>query len=277
MKLSFGFRNLLAALGILAFGSSFTASAQVGSLGPIGWWKADNNTFDRAGGNDGVLYSGIYTNGVFGQAFSFDPANTGWSGVTLPDRPDYALTNALTIEGWIKPQGDGYIIFWRGDNLDWTPTLCPCKATMTWPLKSVMKMAIMRGWTWRSRYTNGHMWPRPLTATPAPSTCTPTASWRRKPRRTSDPSPSCNPTCRRASALETSTMAGMIFPSSAASMKSHCSTAHYRRRKSGNSSARVPGIPMFIPINARIRIDAVGRRQICFAGDTTRMDRGFPD
>ena len=26
------------------------------------------------------------------------------------------LTNSLSIEGWIRPRGDGYCIFWRGDN-----------------------------------------------------------------------------------------------------------------------------------------------------------------
>jgi hypothetical protein len=31
------------------------------------------------------------------------------------DEPKYALTNSLTIEGWIRPRGDGYVIFYRGD------------------------------------------------------------------------------------------------------------------------------------------------------------------
>ncbi len=38
------------------------------------------------------------------------------SGIQIPDQPAYVLTNSLSIEGWIRPRGDGYVIFWRGDN-----------------------------------------------------------------------------------------------------------------------------------------------------------------
>ena len=94
-----------------------TASAQFVRDGLVGWWKGDHNAFDIVARNDGTLFNGTYVKGVIGQAFSFDPDNSpGWTGVQIPDRPAYALTDALTITGWIRPQGNGYIIFWRGDN-----------------------------------------------------------------------------------------------------------------------------------------------------------------
>jgi hypothetical protein len=86
--------------------------------GLVGWWKGDGNALDSAGGNNGVAQNITYTNGVVGQAFACDPENYGgaYAGVQIPDSPAYVLTNSLTIEGWIRPRGDGYNIFWRGDN-----------------------------------------------------------------------------------------------------------------------------------------------------------------
>jgi alpha-tubulin suppressor-like RCC1 family protein len=87
--------------------------------GIVGWWKGDGTAVDVVSGNNGTLVNVGYTNGVDGQAFAFDPENYPfgtYSGVQIADSPAYALTNALTIEGWIRPRGDGYNIFWRGDN-----------------------------------------------------------------------------------------------------------------------------------------------------------------
>jgi len=56
---------------------------------------------------------------VDGLAFSFDPENLPWgtyTGIQIADQPAYALTNSLTIEAWVRPRGDGYYIFFRGDN-----------------------------------------------------------------------------------------------------------------------------------------------------------------
>jgi subtilisin-like proprotein convertase family protein len=87
--------------------------------GMVGWWPGDGNANDIVAGNNGVTQNIGYTNGVVGQAFACDPENYPYgtyTGVQIPDSPAYVLTNALTIEGWIRPRGDGYIIFWRGDN-----------------------------------------------------------------------------------------------------------------------------------------------------------------
>jgi len=88
-------------------------------VGLVGWWKGDGNTIDSIGGNNGLNQNITYTNGVVGQAFACDPENYPYgtyTGIQIADQPAYALTNSLTIEGWIRPRGDGYNIFWRGDN-----------------------------------------------------------------------------------------------------------------------------------------------------------------
>ena len=87
--------------------------------GLVGWWKGGGDASDSVGGNNGVLVNGNYTDGMVGQAFAFDPENYPngtYSGVQIPDSPAYVLTNALTIEGWIHPRGNSFLIFWRGDN-----------------------------------------------------------------------------------------------------------------------------------------------------------------
>jgi alpha-tubulin suppressor-like RCC1 family protein len=96
------------------FGSVTSSKALlVGVNGLLGWWKGDGNALDVVGGNNATMYSASYTAGVVGQAFSFN-GNYGW--VNVPDQPVYALTNSLSIEGWIRPRGNGYAIFWRGDH-----------------------------------------------------------------------------------------------------------------------------------------------------------------
>ena len=83
--------------------------------GLIGWWKGDGNGIDSAGGNNAYAMPNIYfTNGIVGQAFACDPQ--GYMAVQIADQPAYVLTNALTVEAWVRPRGDGAAIFWRGDN-----------------------------------------------------------------------------------------------------------------------------------------------------------------
>jgi len=95
------------------------ASCVTPPSGLVGWWKGDGNTLDSFGGNNGVNQNVTYSNGVVGQAFAFDPENYSYgtyTGIQIADQPAFALTNSLTIEGWVRPRGNGYIIFWRGDN-----------------------------------------------------------------------------------------------------------------------------------------------------------------
>ena len=87
--------------------------------GLIGLWSGDGNAVDAVGGNNGVMQNVSFTDGVAGQAFLFAPDNFPygtWVGVQIPDRPVFALTHSLTIEGWVRPRGNGYMIFFRGDH-----------------------------------------------------------------------------------------------------------------------------------------------------------------
>jgi hypothetical protein len=83
--------------------------------GLIGWWKAEGNGVDHAGGNNAYSMPRItFTSGVVGQAFACDPY--GYTGVDIADRAAYVLTNALSVEAWIRPRGNGYCVFYRGDH-----------------------------------------------------------------------------------------------------------------------------------------------------------------
>jgi hypothetical protein len=87
--------------------------------GLVGWWQAESNANDVVSANNGVAQNITYTTGVVGQAFACDPDNYPYgtyAGIQVPDSPAYVLTNSLTIEGWVRPRGDSYSIFWRGDN-----------------------------------------------------------------------------------------------------------------------------------------------------------------
>ena len=87
--------------------------------GLIGLWSAEGNAVDSVAGNNGQLNNISFTGGVVGQAFFCAPDNFPYGtycGVQIPDQPAYALTKSLTIEGWIRPRGNGYVIFFRGDH-----------------------------------------------------------------------------------------------------------------------------------------------------------------
>ncbi len=87
--------------------------------GLIGLWSGEENAEDAIGGNRGTLRNVGFTAGVVGRAFSFAPDNFPYgtyTGVQIPDRPAFILTQALTIEGWVRPRGNGYIILCRGDH-----------------------------------------------------------------------------------------------------------------------------------------------------------------
>jgi hypothetical protein len=87
--------------------------------GLVGWWKADGNAVDSVAGNNGVMQLVDFTDGIVGQAFvfhySFPPPH---SRISVPDKPEFALTDSLSIEGWINSAGaggDAGVILWRGD------------------------------------------------------------------------------------------------------------------------------------------------------------------
>jgi Concanavalin A-like lectin/glucanases superfamily len=83
---------------------------------PIALWRADGDAKDAIGNHDGVLENVTFTTGQIGEAFAFDPETYTNVRVRIPDSPDFILTHSLSIEGWVRPRGDGGIIFFRGDN-----------------------------------------------------------------------------------------------------------------------------------------------------------------
>jgi hypothetical protein len=95
--------------------TSATFAQSIPQSGLVGWWRADGNAQDSAGRHDGTLPFGMYyARGKIGQAFDFDGSSR--RRVSIPDSPDFKLTKALTIEGWIYPRQSGGIIFFRGDD-----------------------------------------------------------------------------------------------------------------------------------------------------------------
>ena len=69
--------------------------------GLVGWWPAEGNAHDVVGTNNGTLVNGVtFTNGMVGQAFSFDGVS---SYVSIPDSPSLdTCVSGITVETWIK-------------------------------------------------------------------------------------------------------------------------------------------------------------------------------
>ena len=86
--------------------------------GLIGLWSGDGNADDSVSGNNGRNENVSFTDGVAGQSCSISPKRGSFGVrvcIDVPDKPAYVLTQALTIEGWIRPRGGGNVIFTRGD------------------------------------------------------------------------------------------------------------------------------------------------------------------
>lgn len=78
-----------------------------GSPGPVALWRGEGNANDSAGTNHGVLVNGTsfapgIAAGEGGQAFSFDGSN---DEVQFANSPDFNLTNAVTVAGWLRTSG----------------------------------------------------------------------------------------------------------------------------------------------------------------------------
>ena len=70
--------------------------------GMVSWWPGDGNANDIVGGNHGELMGGAtFAPGMVGQAFSFDTSLN--SGVTVSSSANLNITDAITIDAWVKP------------------------------------------------------------------------------------------------------------------------------------------------------------------------------
>jgi hypothetical protein len=81
--------------------------------GLAGWWPGEGNAYDNWGTNNGTLVSGAaYTNGVVGQAFSFN-GTSGYVSISNSSSLNVFATN-ITIELWLRTyQTNGYSN-WKG-------------------------------------------------------------------------------------------------------------------------------------------------------------------
>ncbi|HTB82083.1 MAG TPA: DUF4019 domain-containing protein [Candidatus Sulfotelmatobacter sp.] len=98
--------------------------------GLVGLWSGEDSTIDSVSGSKAVNENVTYTDGMVGRAFAFSPDKFTYgtyTGVKVTDRPEFELTKAMTITGWIRVRGTGYMIFWRGDN---RPGLDPYSLSM---------------------------------------------------------------------------------------------------------------------------------------------------
>lgn len=87
-------------------------------LAVVSHWTGDGTVSDVVGGNNATLVSGAgYDSGQIGQAFRFDGID---DRATVADNPSLALTESITVEGWVKADGPSLnshgLILFRGDD-----------------------------------------------------------------------------------------------------------------------------------------------------------------
>lgn len=88
-------------------------TASISLSNRVDWYRGESNANDSVGINNGSALSNMgYTNGVIGQAFSFNGTN-GY--VSIPDSASLdSLTNHITIEFWMKSGTTNNNPDWRG-------------------------------------------------------------------------------------------------------------------------------------------------------------------
>jgi hypothetical protein len=95
--------------------SAWSQQSNPPTNGLVAWWKGDGNGNDSAGTNNGAVASNVgFVPGISGQAFSFPGLDPGL--VVVPDYPDLALTNSLSMAAWVNMQNNSWVILTRGNN-----------------------------------------------------------------------------------------------------------------------------------------------------------------
>ncbi|HZI31202.1 MAG TPA: LamG-like jellyroll fold domain-containing protein, partial [Candidatus Binatia bacterium] len=88
--------------------------------GLVAWWPGEGNAQDIAGGNNGIVSTGLsYTNGEIGQAFLLNNTNA-YFHVLASSNLNVGLGSGFTIETWIKPanvNGLHPILEWNQDGV----------------------------------------------------------------------------------------------------------------------------------------------------------------
>lgn len=81
-------------------GSDYIVSYALRGPDAVSWWRGEGEATDWVDGNDGVMAGAGFQPGLVGEAFSFDGSI---ARVIVPPAANLQFTNALTIEGWVKP------------------------------------------------------------------------------------------------------------------------------------------------------------------------------
>jgi beta-lactamase regulating signal transducer with metallopeptidase domain len=88
--------------------------------GLVAWWRGDGDGKDSAGDHDGTFPFGErYVRGLVGGAFNFLRSHSiehQLQRVSIPDSPDFELSETFTLEAWICPVEYGGIVLLRGDD-----------------------------------------------------------------------------------------------------------------------------------------------------------------
>jgi hypothetical protein len=106
----------LGVLGLLPLGARAQTNCAPVPSGLVCWWRGEGDASDALGEANGSFYGGVaFAPGKVGQCFAFDGVN---GAINVPDAPALALTNSLTIEGWLfvtnAPAALGEVLL-RGD------------------------------------------------------------------------------------------------------------------------------------------------------------------
>src|SRR5581483_6715243 len=92
--------------------SAFTCASIPSGI--VSWWQAEGDEHDVYGTNSGATFGAVnFTNGIVGQAFSFD----GQSGyIQVPDSPslNFGSTSPMTVELWAYRTGSGSVMHFLG-------------------------------------------------------------------------------------------------------------------------------------------------------------------
>jgi len=100
-----------------SFGSALSSNAMLTVNSPsgctpapsglIGWWPAENNANDVAGGHDGILLNGsVFTNGEVGQTFRFSGGPDAGANPCIQIPYASSLTSSnYSMEAWVNPLG----------------------------------------------------------------------------------------------------------------------------------------------------------------------------
>ncbi len=77
--------------------------------GLVAWWRGDGTGKDSAGNHDGTFPFGIrYLGGSPGKGFDFSRSyaiDDQLQRVSVPDSPDFQLSEEMTLQAWIYPLG----------------------------------------------------------------------------------------------------------------------------------------------------------------------------